>query len=77
MEILTTQDGRYQIQFNSDYTGFVHITEFAGEAPKLAVTQTSIPFSLLNTLLDKMLFDIPPGAVPAEVVTADVQQLTA
>lgn len=68
METILSADGRYQIVFNSDYSGFVHITEFAGEAPKLAVTQTSLPMSMLNLLLDKMLFDIPPGKVPAEVV---------
>ena len=62
METIKSADGRYEITHNSDYTGWANLVEYAGFAPRREVSRTSIPFELLATLMDKMLFNVTSTA---------------
>jgi len=57
-ETITSADGRYVICYRKDLTGFAQVVEYDGEAPRIEISRTAIPFSLLGMLTDKMLFSI-------------------
>lgn len=53
-----SNDGRYEITYRKDLTGFAQVVEYQGFAPRLEVSRMTIPLALLNMLMDKMLFDL-------------------
>ena len=55
---ISSDDGRYDIIYNDDYSGYAHLVEYQGFAPRTVVSRTSIPFELLAKLMDGMLFNI-------------------
>jgi len=57
-ETIQSEDGRYVIHYRKDLTGFAQVVEYAGEAPRLEVSRTAIPFALIGMLTDKMLFSV-------------------
>jgi hypothetical protein len=59
---ISSEDGRYDIIHNNDYTGYAHLVEYQGFAPRTVVSRTSIPFELLAKLMDGMLFSVPEGS---------------
>lgn len=62
METIKSTDGRYEIVYNSDCTGWVTIFEYVGFAPRLEVNRSSVPFEFLAKLMDKMLFTVASTA---------------
>lgn len=57
MDTIMSADGRYEIAYHADYTGWVQVVEYNGFAPRLEVRRSSIPFEMIATLMDKMLFN--------------------
>ena len=62
METLKSKDGRYEIVYHADCTGWATIFEYAGFAPRLEVNRSSVPFEFLAILMDKMLFNVTSTA---------------
>jgi hypothetical protein len=67
MRTISSEDGRYEIIHNDDFTGHVHLVEYQGFAPRTVLSRTSIPFELVAKLMDGMLFNIPSTSlIPQE-----------
>jgi hypothetical protein len=76
MKTLTSADGNYAISYHEDYSGYAQVVTYAGFAPKLETSRSTIPMELLAVLLDKMLFNVTPNETeiavePSLVLTED------
>lgn len=58
MKTVTSKDGNYSIFYNEDYSGYAQVVTYAGFAPKLETSRSTVPMELLAVLLDKMLFNV-------------------
>jgi len=56
LNTLKSTDGRYEIHYHEDLTGYVQIVEYAGFAPRVEVRRSELPCEMLSMLMDKLLF---------------------
>jgi len=66
METLKSANVQYEIIYSGDYTGWVQLVEYVGEAPRREVSRTSIPFEMIAMLMDKMLFNTTAVVEPSK-----------
>ena len=75
MSVMKSEDGRYSIHYNEDFSGYAQIVEYAGFAPAVEVRRSEVPFELLATLMDKMLFNVTDTGAIMTVETSPVANL--